>query len=95
MGPLEAFLRSIPEHDQQRKKGNNSSKGKMRYTSGISSKPLTVNSTLALRPSLVPPLSENVDVASQPSTSGGEFCYIILKKLSLFFGVVIVQKAVI
>lgn len=62
MGPLEAFLRSIPEHDQQRKKGKENSKNSNS----------NVLSSL-WRPPIAPPLSEMADLTLQPSTSTGNF----------------------
>lgn len=71
MGPLEAFLRSIPEHDQQRKKVSAVSKEKRK---NAASPTHSINSTLTptlWRPPIAPPLSDMADLTLQPSTSSG------------------------
>lgn len=70
MGPLEAFLRSIPEHDQQRKKVYAAGKEKCKGSAANSSA-LALNTSPLWRPPIAPPLSEMADLSLQPSTSAG------------------------
>lgn len=74
MGPLEAFLRSIPEHDQQRKKLFSVPKEKRRNASS------PTHSGALWRPPIAPPLSEMADMTLQPSTSSGK-----TKSIQIFF----------
>lgn len=73
MGPLEAFLRSIPEHDQQRKKvyavGKEKRKNAASPTQSNSSA-ISLNNPCSWRPPIAPPLSDMANLTLQPSTSG-------------------------
>lgn len=70
MGPLESFLRSIncyPEHDQNRRKESPSKERKKHSTS---TKHLNATSPL-MQTTSPPPLSDNIEVCIQPSSSTG------------------------
>lgn len=75
MGPLEAFLRSIPEHDQQRKKVYAVGKEKRRNVASPTQSnggALSLTNSSLWRPPIAPPLSDMADLTLQPSTSSGE-----------------------
>lgn len=77
MGPLESFLRSIncyPEHDQNRRKESPSKERKKHSTTSHSTKYNNNNNNNAIplmQTTSPPPLSDNIDVCIQPSSSTG------------------------
>lgn len=79
MGPLEAFLKSLPEHDQQRKKVYAVGKEKRKNVTSpthSNSSALSLNTPSLWRPPIAPPLSDMADLTLQPSTSSGKEYFI-------------------
>lgn len=75
MGPLEAFLRSIP--DQGRQKVYNVGKEKCRHPASptVSNNIPSLNTGTLWTPPIAPPLSEMADLTLQPSTSAGNLYF--------------------
>lgn len=72
MGPLEAFLRSIPEHDRHSKKVYAVGKEKRKHAESPHSNIFTLNTANLLRPPIAPPLSDMADLTLQPSSATGK-----------------------